>query len=165
LLIVLGIVALLAVLAAAALGSSRSEWKDRAETSEAKLQVAQDEAAEADAEVVPPGGDVEPDTTKPTTPTEPKPDPEEPATEAKITDCDDFGITGEADPDGGAYYSISTRNLDCAAAKELILGRGFDGDGRAEAEGYTCTRLAKVDETTEWRCEQDDVAFRYSFGL
>lgn len=170
-LIALGIVALLAILAAGALGASRAGWKDRAEKSEAKLELAESEAADAATDTVAPGdvvvpeGDEDaPDMTEPETPKEPDADATDDATDA-VSDCDDFGLDGQPDPDGGAYYSISTRGIDCDAAKELILGRGFDGDGRAEAEGYTCARLSKVDETTEWRCEKDAVAFRYSFGL
>ncbi|MCB0877413.1 MAG: trypsin-like peptidase domain-containing protein [Thermoleophilia bacterium] len=81
-------------------------------------------------------------------------------------DCTDFDVTGVEGAPGAGYYDISARGISCPAAKRLILGRGFDGDGRAEAAGFACSELAREGETTTWRCEHasDGAAFRYSFG-
>lgn len=167
LLVALGIAVVVALLVAAALASSRSGWKDRAETAEAKLGRVQAEVAATGAPpervpaggVVTPGGDGEeaPDMTEPTS-------PDEPLT-GEVTTCDDFGLDGDANTDGGSYAGVSARGISCDAAKALIVGRGAEGDGRAEAEGFECTQLSTTNERTEWRCQSADAAFRYSFGL
>lgn len=165
-LVVACIVAAIAIALAIGLGVSRSGWKDRALTAESELSDTRVTAAEDDADA---RDDAETDPPAPTTDDTDTVDEEatsETEESVTVTDCDDFGLEGESEVDGGGYYDISTRNMSCDDAKELIVGRTFDGgDKVAEAEGWTCTQLAQVDETTEWRCEQDEMAFRYSFGL